>query len=125
MINIQQYKPHPELMPKVLIDNNFKNIDGYYSYRFSVYKNKKEPIMWCVLYIDLEGKSCGIQVTDQNNNTYAPFFNRTYSTNNKVVESIDKKINSQLGTFVKKEILKKKSKIRRRKSNNGTNYFKR
>ena len=47
---------------------------------------------------------------DQNNNTYAPFFNRRYGGENKVLESIDRKINSQLGMFVKSKILKKRGK---------------
>lgn len=110
MINIQNYKPHSDVTKEMLKENNFKYIDGIYSYRFPVYKNKKEPIMWCNLYIDTENNLCNIQVSDQNNTTYAPFFNREYSANNQVVEQIDKKINAQLGVFVKSKILKKRGK---------------
>lgn len=110
MINIQNYKPNSELTKEILKENNFKYIDGLYSYRFPVYKNKKEPMIWCNLYVDIESSSCNLQVTDQSNTTYAPFFNRAYSTNNQVVEQIDKKINSQLSVFVKSKILKKRGK---------------
>ena len=107
MINIQQYKPHSELTKEILKDNNFKYIDGYYSYRFPVYKYKRTPIIWCNLYMDLENKTLNLNVFDENNNTYASFFNRTYGGENKVVESVEKKIKTQLGVFVKNKILKK------------------
>ena len=110
MINIQQYKLYSDITKNILEENNFKYVDGYHSYRFPVYKQKKDILLWCNLYVDFEEKSCRINVTDQNNNTYAPFFNRTYGGENKVVESIDRKINSQLGTFVKSKILKKRGK---------------
>ena len=110
MINIQQYKPHSNVTKDMLKDNNFKYIDGCYSYRFSVYKNKKETIMWCILYVDIENNSCAINVYDQNNFTYPAFYNRTYGGKNKVVESIDRKINAQLGVFIKNNILKKRGK---------------
>ena len=110
MIDIQQYKPHSDVTKEMLKENNFKFIDGCYSYRFSVYKNKKEPLLWCNLYVDIENNSCNIQVADQNNNTYAPFFDRRYCTNNEVVENIEKNIKSQFGTFVKGKILKKRGK---------------
>ena len=108
MVNIQQYKPHSDVTKEMLKENNFKYIDGVYSYRFSVYKNKKEPIVWCNLYVDVENNSCNLNVMDINNTTYAPFFNRKYGCENKVVESIERKINSQLGTLIKDKILKKR-----------------
>ena len=107
MINTQQYKSHSELTKEILEENNFKYVDGYYSYRFPVYKYKKEPIIWCNLYMDLESKRINLNVMDANNNTYAAFFNRVYGGENKVIESIDKKIKTQLGTLVKNNILKK------------------
>ena len=110
MVNIQQYKPNSNVTKDVLKDNNFKYIDGFYSYRFPVYKHKKETIMWCNLYVDIENNSCNINVYDQNNVTYPAFFNRIYSGKNKVVESIDRRINSQLGILVKNKILKKRGK---------------
>ena len=107
MFNIQQYKPHSELTKDMLRDNNFKYVDGYYSYRFPVYKYKKEPVIWCNICMDLENKRLNLNVMDVNNNTYAAFYNRAYGGANKVVESIDKKIKAQLGVFVKNKILKK------------------
>ena len=110
MISIQQYKPHSDVTINMLKENNFKCIDGCYSCRFPVYKQNKEPMLWCILYIDIENDSCNIQVVDHNNNTYAPFFNRTYGGVNKVIESADNKINVQLEMFVKNKLLKKKVK---------------
>lgn len=110
MINIQNYKPHSDATKDMLKENNFKYVDGFYSYRFPVYKNKKEPMLWCILYVDTENNLCNIHVADQNNTTYAAFFNREYGGKNQVVEQIDKKINAQLGTFVKNKILKKRGK---------------
>ena len=112
MINIQNYKPHADVTKEMLQKNNFKYIDGIYSYRFSVYKNQKEPMLWCILYVDVENNLCSIQVTDSNNSTYPPYFNREYSTNNKVVESIDKKVQGVIGTLVRKKIIKKKGRKR-------------
>ena len=42
MINIEQYKPHNEVTKEILRDNNFRYMDGYYSYRFPVLKHKKD-----------------------------------------------------------------------------------
>lgn len=108
MIDIHKYKPHSKVTKDMLKDNNFKYIDGYYSYRFLVYKYKKEPILWCNLYVDIENNSCNFNVMDNGNDTYAPFFNRRYGVKNEVVESIDRKINAQLGMLVKNKIIKKK-----------------
>lgn len=110
MVNIHNYKPYSDVTKETLKENNFKCIDGCYSYRFPVYKYKKEIIMWCNIYVDADNNMCGISVYDQNNSTYPAFFNRKYGGKNKVVESIDRKINSQLGVFVKNKILKKRGK---------------
>ena len=110
MVNITNYKPHSEVTKEMLKDNNFKFMDGIYVYRFPVYKYKKEPMLWCNIYVDIENDICNLQVVDQRNNTYAPFFNREYSANNVVVEYIDKRIASQIGVFVKSKILKKRGK---------------
>ena len=110
MINIKQYKPHSEITKDMLKENNFKYIDGYYSYRFPVYKYKREAILWCILYIDLEENLCNINVVDHNNDTYAPFFNRKYGGENKVIESIERKIKALLGILVKSKVLKKRGK---------------
>lgn len=107
-MNIKNYKPNSELTKELLRENNFRYIDGIYSYRFPVYKYKKEPILWCTLYLDVENNSCGLSVFDQSNNTYAPFFNRKYGGKNMVVESIDKIIENQINSFIKAGILKKR-----------------
>lgn len=110
MVNIHNYKPYSDVTKETLKENNFKCIDGCYSYRFSVYKYKKETLLWCNLYVDVDNNMCSINVYDQNNSTYPSFFNRTYGGKNKVVESIDRKINSQLGILVKNKVLKKRGK---------------
>ena len=107
-MNIQNYKPNSELTKEILEENNFRYIDGLYSYRFPVYKYKKEPTLWCTLFLDTENNSCGLNVSDQNNNTYAPFFNRTYSSGNKVIASVDRIIQITLSALVKDKILKKR-----------------
>lgn len=108
-MNIQNYKPNSELTKEILKENNFRYIDGIYSYRFPVYKYKNDPILWCILYVDIENNSCNINIFDQNNNIYAQYFDREYG-NNIVVEDIDKRINLQFGFLVKKKILKKRGK---------------
>ena len=110
MVDIHKYKPHSNVTKDILKDNNFKYIDGCYSYRFPVYKHKKDTIMWCNLYVDVDNNLCNINVYDNNNNTYPAFHNRTYGGKNKVVESIDRRINTQLGILVKNKILKKRGK---------------
>lgn len=108
MINIQNYKPVKNITKDILKENNFRNIDGYYSYRFPVYSYKKEPLLWAIFYIDLENSTCSINVIDNNNNTYAAYYNTTYGQNNKVVEIIHKKIETQLNIFIKNKLIKKK-----------------
>lgn len=115
MVNIHDYKLHSKVTTDMLKEKNFKYIDGCYSYRFPVYKDKHESIMWCVLYVEIENKLCSINVYDQNNNTYASFFNRDYGGTNKLVEDIDRRINAQLDTFVKWNILKRHGKKRGKK----------
>jgi hypothetical protein len=108
MVDIKQYKPHSNVTKEMLRDNNFKYIDGDYSYRFPVIKYKKNPIIWCNILVNMEQNWCGFNVTDSNFNTYPAYFNRKYGGVNKVVETIDKKIKRQLDIFVKNNILKKK-----------------
>ena len=110
MINIEQYKPNSEVTKNILKDNNFKYIDGYYSYRFPVYKYKKETTLWCNIYINLDNNCCGYNVTDSNFNTYPAFFNREYSGINVVVQKAENKIKAQLDKLVKDKILYKKNK---------------
>ena len=106
-MNIKNYKPNSGLTKELLKENNFRYIDGIYSYRFPVYKYKKEPILWCYLYVDIDNNSCNLNVCDQNNNIYAPYFSRSYGNKNVVVENIDKKINAQINSFISSGILKK------------------
>ena len=105
-MNIENYKPNSKLTKEILKENNFRYIEGVYSYRFPVYKYKKETTLWCTLYIDIENDSCNLNIFDQNNNTYAPFFNRTYGGENKVVESIDRKISvwERLNPIIKEKV---------------------
>lgn len=110
MINIEQYKPHSEVTKENLIENNFRHMDGYYSYRFPVLKYKKDATLWCNIYVDLDHKSCGLTVVDANNNIYPAYFNRKYGGINKAVEKSERKIKAQLDIFVKDKILYKKNK---------------
>jgi hypothetical protein len=105
--NKKQYKLMSSVTIEQLKENNFRYIEGYYSYRFPVYKNKKDILLWCNLNVDFENKTCVINVTDSNNNTYSPYHNRDYGKN-KVVESVDRKINQQMNIFIKNKILIKK-----------------
>lgn len=109
-MNIKNYKPNSGLTKETLKENNFRYIDGLYSYRFPVYKYKKEPILWCYLYVDIENNLCNLNVIDSNNSVYAPYFNREYGGENIVVESIDRRISTQIGLFVKTGIIKKRGK---------------
>ena len=114
MIDINNYRPTKELTKEILKDNNFKYIDGCYLYRFPVYKYKKEPLLWALLYVDIENNNCAINVVDDRNNTYAAYHNRKYNCKNEVVEAIDRKIKAQINKFVKEEILKnKKEKVKK------------
>lgn len=109
MINIEQYKPHNEVTKEILRDNNFRYMDGYYSYRFclSRYK-KKKTTLWCDIYINLEHNKCNFTVTTSDFCVYPAFFNRTYGEN-KIVEEAEIEIQNQLDILVKKKILKVKN----------------
>ena len=118
MIDITQYKPHSEVTKEILRDNNFRYMDGYYSYRFPVLKYKKDATLWCNIYVNLEHNCCGFTVTDSNFNTYPAFFNREYGKN-KAVEKAEKKIEIQLNTFVNDKILYKKKKKEKKEERRG------
>ena len=106
-MNIQDYKPHSKLTKKQLFENDFKYIDGCYSYRFPVYKYKKETILWGIFMINLDTKSCDITVVNNSYNTYSAFHNRTYGIN-KIIENVDDKIKIQINLLVKNKIIVKK-----------------
>lgn len=108
MINISQYKPYYKLTREQLFENNFKYIDGCYSYRFPVYKYKKEVTLWGIFIINLDAKICDITVVNNSYKTYPAFHNRTYGSNNKVVEDIDNKVNTQINLLLKNKIITKK-----------------
>ena len=110
MINIYQYKLNSNITSEQLRNNNFKYVDGYYMYRFPVYKYKKETMLWGILYINLETKTCDITVVNNSYCTYAAYHNRLYGSNNKVIRTIDKKVKAQLALFLKKELLIEKNK---------------
>ena len=110
MINIEQYKPHFEVTKEILRDNNFRYMDGYYSYRFPILKHKKDVTLWCNIYINLEHNCCGFTVMNADFSTYPAFFCREYGKENKAVEKAEKIIVGQLSTFVKNKILYKKEK---------------
>lgn len=113
MINMQNYKPSKGLTKEILRENNFKYMDGYYTYRFSVYNYKKEPLLWAVLYLDLDNMRCSINVVNDKNNTYPAYHNRD-GCKNDVVDAIDKKIKTQINKLVKEEILvQKKEKVKK------------
>lgn len=117
MINIQEYKPNPKLTREQLFENNFRYIDGCYSYRFPVYKYKKETMLWGILYINLEARTCDITVINNFYCTYASYHNRLYGSNNKVIKAIDKRVKTQLALFLKNELLieNNKKRFKRRK----------
>jgi len=108
MVNMQNYKPVKNITKDMLKENNFRNIDGYYSYRFPVYSYKKDPLLWATFYIDLDNFNCSINVTDNNGNTYAAYYNTVYGQNNKVVDIINKRIETQLSVFIKNKLIKQK-----------------
>lgn len=107
MINMYQYKPHINLTKEQLFENNFKYIDGCYSYRFPVCKYKKETTLWGVFIINLDTQTCDITVVNNSFVTYAAYHNRTYGANDSVIEVIDKKIKSQINTLLKNEVISK------------------
>lgn len=107
---ISNYKLTSEATKEKLKENNFVYIDGYYSYRFPVYKYKKDILLWCLIYIDLEEKNFSVNVVKSyNNSTYPAFYNRKYGKN-RMVESIDRKIKQQLDILIKDNIIKKELK---------------
>ena len=99
------YKPTKECTKEILQDNNFKYIDGYYVYRFPVYKYNKTPILWGQIIIDLESTTCYVSVVNNTNNVYAAYHNREYGKN-EVLIKIDKTIETQISQLVKIKILK-------------------
>lgn len=100
-MNIQQYKPNSKLTREQLLENNFRYTDGCYLYRFPVYKYKKDIT------------SCDIAVVNSSFVTYAAYYNRTYGSNDSVVEAIDNRIEIQIKQFLKDKIIFKR-RIKRR-----------
>lgn len=70
------------------------NVEDY-TYRFPVYKYKKQPIIFCTLGIDEETKEVRFTVKDANDNVYAPFYDREYGVND-IIPLIEKNISSEL-----------------------------
>lgn len=116
MINIQDYKANSKLTREQLIENNFRYIDGCYSYRFPVAKYKKEVTLWGIFIINLDSKNCDITVVNSSFNTYPAFHNRIYgSANSQLIMDIDDKIQAQLNQFLKNKIIFKRRNKRRSK----------
>ena len=87
---------------------------GEYLYTFPVYSCNHEPVLFCKMGVDKETSEVFYQVCDSYGRLYPAYYNRCYSSNNRVVSLIDKKINAkfrQLG--VKKHSVKKVRKTRR------------
>lgn len=103
----KQYKLVQSTTIEQLKNNNFRYIDGLYSYKFPVYKYQKDVLLWGFILVDFENKASSINVTDSNNYTYAAYHNRKYGRN-KVVESIDRKISKQMNIFIKDKIFTKR-----------------
>ena len=99
------YKPTKEVTKTILTNNHFKYIDGYYSFRFPVYKSNKMTVLWGLINLDLENYACYINVVDNFNHTYPAYHNRIYGKN-EVVDKIDLLINAQMKQFVKMKIVK-------------------
>ena len=81
----KKYKLHKDVNESLLKDNGFRR----YVFKCYVYKD----IIQLIIHIDLEEKHWDYQVYDDDNNIiYIPYYNRDFGTN-KVVKSIDKKMN--------------------------------
>lgn len=79
----------------------------YYSLRFPVYKHNDAPVIDCELVIALETGEVNINVFNSNTRTiYAPYYNNYYGGENKVLDTVNKNIESmlrKLGVKVRKK----------------------
>lgn len=93
-------KLNPNVTKNVLKENNFKETEpNYFTYRFPVYKyngtNNKQPLLYCLLCVDLESSNIEKMVVNDDNTPYSTY-NNTSGT------SFVKKINNKISNELKK-----------------------
>lgn len=79
----------------------------YYSLRLPVYKYNNSPVIECELIVALESGEVNINVFNSNSRSaYAPYYNNYYGGENKVLDTVNKNIESmlrKLGVKVRKK----------------------
>lgn len=77
-----------------------------YTYKFTVHKYKSIPVLICELSIDLKTGTAIINVFDENDNMYYPFYHINCGNYDPLIESINKKITKKLNTLGIKKVCK-------------------
>lgn len=96
-----------------LVQNGFRynkslseDVIEIYTYRFAVHKYKNIPVLFCEFSIDLNTGITGIDVYDENNNMYYPFYHVEYGNYDTLIELINKKIAKKLNSLGIKKVCK-------------------
>lgn len=91
-----------------LISNNFRKISSTeFVYKIPVYKYKHSTLVTCIFTADIEEKVITLQVVDNStDNIYSSYYNREYSKNNNVADTIDTNINKEIERLKKENIIK-------------------
>ena len=88
-------------------NKNLSDDIDYYTLRFPAYKYKNTSVIDCELTIELESGEVRINVFNSNTKTtYAPYYNNYYGGENKVLDAVNKNIESmlrKLGVKVRKK----------------------
>lgn len=74
-----------------------------YIYVFPVYKYRRKTLIECNLFVNTTTQEINISVYNYNGTIYAPFYNEQNYNNNTVLETVNKKIQSE---FRKLKIIK-------------------
>ena len=77
----------------------FSPVNDCYTLKFPVYTTKdNKPIIFCNIEIDCKTGEVSLNIYDDNNILYSPYYNREYGRS-KVVRTIDRNIKKQLKKF--------------------------
>lgn len=107
MIRANKYKVKDGLRKDDFLDGGFVLRRDVYVARFSLYDNHKISLTIMIEKEDDGYYLLATSVTDSDNNTYAPFYNRKFNGRNKVADITIKNFNKIMDNFVERGILVK------------------
>ncbi len=93
MVQLENKKFKLDLSISELKDLGFKydNACDTYTYRFTVYRYNKNPLIFCKIGIDEETNRVWYNVYNADGSLYCPFYNREYGVNG-LLSGIEKNI---------------------------------